>query len=139
MIKDNPGYQRCRFCNSTFSDEILKKIEADKDDVYCEICGDIIKRVQDNYNFSPLDIAEDEPIINIDITPEAAQKKLKPHPDAFKFPIGRIFYDSDFPLPFKTNFVFVFSRLVCFAAMRLDQEGEIELGESDIPENALND
>ena len=138
MVEDSPEYQKCRFCNSTFSDDILKKIKAEKDDVYCEICGDIIKRVQDKYNFQLPDIVEDEPLTNFDITPLTPQKELKPHPDAFHFPIGRIFYDDDFPLTFKTNFVFVFARLVCFAVMRLDQEGEIELGKSDIPENALN-
>ena len=139
MIEDSPGYQRCRFCKSPFSDEILNKIKANNIDVYCEICGDIIKRVQENYDFSPPDIDEGEPKTNIDITPEAAQKTLKPHPDALKFPIGRIFYDYDFPITFKTNFAVVFSRQVCFAAMRLEQEGEIDLGEAEIPENALND
>ena len=139
MVEDSPEYQRCRFCSSTFSDDIIKKIEAEKDDVYCEICGDIIIRVQNKYRFRPPDITEDEPKTNIDITPVTPQKELKPNPDAFHFPIGRIFYDEDFPLTFKTNFVFVFSRLVCFAVMRLDQEGEIKIGESEIPENALND
>ena len=141
MIKDSLGYHRCRFCKSPFSDEILKKIHADNSDVYCEICGDLIKRVQDNYNFNPPDIAKIEPKTNIDIdiTPPTPQKKLKPHPDGLKFPIGRIFYDNDFPLTFKSNFVVVFSRLICFAAMRLNREGEIDLGESEIPENALND
>ena len=30
MIKDSPGYNRCRFCNSSFSDDLLKKIQVDK-------------------------------------------------------------------------------------------------------------
>ena len=139
MIEDSPEYHQCQFCNSTFSDEILKKIEDDKVDVYCENCGDIIKRVQNKYSFNPPDIPENVPKTNIDNTPVTPQKELKPHPDALNFPIGRIFYDTDFPLNFKSNFVIVFSRQVCFAAMRLGQEGEIDLGESGISENALND
>jgi len=139
MVEDSPESYRCRFCNSTFSDDILKKIEDEKDDVYCEICGDIIKRVQNKYSFNPPDISENKPKTNIDNTPVTPQKELKQNPDALNFPIGRIFYDTDFPLIFKSNFVIVFSRLVCFAAMRLEQEGEIDLGESEIPEKVMND
>ena len=139
MVEDNPGFHQCRFCNSTFSDDILKKIEDEKDDVYCEICGDIIKRVQNKYSFNPPHIAENEPKMNIDNTHVTPQKELKSNPDALNYPIGRVFYDTDFPLIFKSNFVIVFSRQVCFAAMRLEQEGEIDLGGSEIPENAMND
>jgi len=139
MVEDSPGFHRCRFCNSTFSDDILKKIEDEKDDVYCEICGDIIKRVQNKYSFNPPIIAENETKTNIDNTPLTPQKELKPNPDALNYPIGRIFYDTDFPLIFKSNFAIVFSRQVCFAAMRLEQEGEIDLGGSEVPENAIND
>lgn len=139
MVEDSSGYQQCRFCNSTFSDEILKKIEDQKDDVYCESCGDIIIRVQNKYHFDPLDITENKPKRNIDDTQMIHQKELKPNPDALNFPIGRIFYDKDFSLTFKSNFVIVFSRQVCYAALRLEQKGEIELGCSEIPENVMND
>lgn len=135
MIEDGPAYHRCRFCNSTFSHEILIKINADEDDVYCENCGDIVKRVQNSLNIAAK--KRSKPII--EITPIRVQEKIKQHQDAPNFPIGRIFYDPDFPLIFKSNFVIVFSRLVCFAALRLEQGGEIDLGESDIPENAMND
>ena len=138
MVEDSSEYQRCRFCNSSFSEEILNKIKADKTDVYCEICGDIVKRVQHNYKSTSPNVVEIEPKLNIEITPVKPQKKIKQDPDALKFPIGRIFYDDEFPSTFKSNFVLVFSRIVCFAIMRFDQEGEIALGEFDIPENALN-
>ncbi|NVM19835.1 MAG: hypothetical protein HWN80_19185 [Candidatus Lokiarchaeota archaeon] len=139
MVEDSSGYHRCRFCNSIFSDDILKRIENQKDDVYCESCGDIIKRVQNKYSINPPDIAENEPKTNINKTPETPQEELKPNPDVLNFPIGRVFYDKDFPLVFKSNFVIVFSRQVCFAALRLEHEGEIELGHSEIPENTMND
>jgi len=107
--------------------------------VYCENCGDIIKRIQDKYNFNPTEIIENEAKTNITNSPAKPQKELKPHPDALNYPIGRIFYDTDFPLTFKNNFIIVFSRLTCFHALYLEHEGQIQLGESEIPENALND
>ncbi|MFW9949474.1 MAG: LAGLIDADG family homing endonuclease, partial [Candidatus Thorarchaeota archaeon] len=118
------------------------KIQADKDNVYCEICGDIVKRVQNNYNtnqFELYNVREEKSKFDVEITPISVQKKIKQHPDALKFPIGRIFYDDDFPITFKSNFVLVFSRLVAFAIMRFDQEGEFKLGKPEIPENSLND
>jgi len=139
MVEDGPKSEQCRFCNSTFSDDILKKIKDDKNDVYCENCGDIIKRVQNNYNNHPIKVSESESKNNTTDTPIKLQKELKPNPDALNYPIGRIFYDTDFPLIFKSNFVIVFSRQVCFAILRLEQGGEIDLGDSEIPENVMND
>ena len=141
MIKDNPGSDRCRFCHSQFSVEILGKIEDDKEDVYCEICGDIIKRVNDRYNFNSPNIPENESKTKTNIMdrPGKLRKKLEPNPDALHYPIGRVFYDSDFPLTFKSNFIIVFSRLVCYSALRLDRAGEIDLRDSDPSENVIND
>jgi len=141
MIKDNPGSDRCRFCHSHFSVEILGKIEDDKEDVYCEICGDIIKRVNDRYNFNPPNIPENESKTKTNIMdrPGKLRKKLEPNPDALHYPIGRVFYDSDFPLTFKSNFIIVFSRLICYSALRLDRAGEIDLRDSDPSENVIND
>ncbi len=119
MIKDNPGSDRCRFCHSQFSVEILGKIEDDKEDVYCEICGDIIKRVNDRYNFNPPNIPENESKTNIKDKPAKLPKELEPNPDALHYPIGRVFYDTDFPLTFKSNFIIVFSRLICYSVVNI--------------------
>jgi len=139
MIENGPRSHRCRFCKSSFSEEIFKKIEDNRDDVYCENCGDIIKRVQTNYNFYPIDIIGNDTKINTNNSPVKPQKDLEPNPDALNYPIGRVFYDTDFPLIFKSNFIIVFSRLTCFHALYLECEGQIQLGESDVPENTLND
>jgi len=139
MVENEPKPHRCLFCNSSFSSEIINKIEDDKNDVYCENCGDLIKRAQYKYNFSPSEILESEAKTNIKDAPVKPQKDLEPNSEAYNYPIGRIFYDTDFPLIFKSNFIIVFSRLTCFHALYLDREGQIQLGESDIPENALND
>jgi len=139
MVENRPKSDRCRFCNSSFSEDILNKIKNDRDDVYCENCGDIIKRIQDKYSFNPTDIIENESKTNISDSPAKPQKELKPHPDVLNYPIGRVFYDTDFPLTFKSNLILVFSRLTCFHALYLEREGQIQLGESEIPENALND
>jgi len=139
MVENGPKSYRCRFCNSTFSEDILNKIKNDKDDVYCENCGDIIKRVQDEYDFNSIKNKENEDKTNIIDIPVKPQLDLKPHPDALNYPIGRIFYDADFPQIFKSNFIIVFSRLVCFHALYLEREGQIVIGEIEIPENALND
>ncbi|NVM17901.1 MAG: hypothetical protein HWN80_09300 [Candidatus Lokiarchaeota archaeon] len=137
MVEDSPRPHRCRFCNSTFSEDILNRINNDKDDVYCENCGDIIKRVREEYSSNPSEITQIEPnIVDVFVKP---QINSKAHPDALNYPIGRIFYDADFPLAFKSNFIIVFSRLICFHALFLERKGQIELGESEIPENALND
>ena len=139
MVENGTKSDRCRFCNSSFSEDILNKIKIDRDDVYCENCGDIIKRIQDKYNFNPNDTSENEAKTNISDSPAKPQKELKPHPDALNYPIGRVFYDNDFPLTFKSNLILVFSRLTCFHALYFEREGQIQLGESEIPENALND
>ena len=139
MIENGPRSYRCRFCKSSFSDEIFKKIEDNRDDVYCEICGDIIKRVQTNYNFYPIDIIGNDTKTNTNNSPVKPQKDLEPNPDTLNYPIGRVFYDTDFPLIFKSNFIIVFSRLTCYHALYLEREGQIQLGESDVPENTLND
>jgi len=139
MIENGPRSYRCRFCKSPFSDEIFKKIEDKRDDVYCENCGDIIKRVQTNFNFDPIDIIGNDTKTNTNNSLAKPQKDLEPNPDALNYPIGRIFYDTDFPLIFKSNFIIVFSRLTCFHALYLEREGQIQLGESDVPENTLND
>jgi len=139
MIEDGPRSHQCRFCKSSFSSEILKKIENNRDDVYCENCGDLIKRVQNKYDFKPTEINEKNSKTSSNDTPSKPQKDLESNPDALYYPIGRIFYDADFPLIFKSNFTIVFSRITYSHALRLDQEGQIELGESDVPENVLND
>jgi transcription elongation factor Elf1 len=139
MVEDESRPQRCLFCNSSFSVEILNKIKDDKDDVYCENCGDLIKRVRNKYNFNPPEILEIEAKTKIKDIPVSPQKELKPNPDALHYPIGRIFYDTDFPLIFKSNFIIVFSRQICFSALRLEREGQIQLGEPYVPENAIND
>jgi len=139
MVEDRSKSYRCRFCNSTFSEDILNKINNKKEDVYCENCGDIIKRVRDEYDFNSTKNIENEAKTNIIDVPVKPQINIKPHPDALNYPIGRIFYDTDFPLAFKSNFIIVFSRLTCFHALYLEREGQIKLGESEIPENALND
>ena len=103
MVENGSKFQRCRFCNSSFSLEILSKIENDKEDVYCENCGDLIYGVHTNYNFNPPVIAENESKLktNIKERPVKHRKKLKPNPDALHYPIGRVFYDTHFPLTFK--------------------------------------
>ena len=54
MVEDDINSHQCRFCYSLFSDDIIKKIEDDKGDVYCENCGDLLKRMQNKY-FTPTD------------------------------------------------------------------------------------
>ena len=141
MVENGSKLQRCRFCNSSFSVEILSKIEKDKEDVYCENCGDLLYGVNNKYNFYPPVISENESKLktNIKERPVKPRKKLKPNPDALHYPIGRVFYDTDFPLTFKSNFIIVFSRLICYSALRLDQAGEIDLCESEPSENVIND
>jgi len=139
MVENGTKSDRCRFCNSSFSEDILNKITDNRDDVYCENCGDIIKQIQDKYNFNPAEITENESKADVSDSPGKPQKELKPHPDVLNYPIGRVFYDTDFPLTFKSNLILVFSRLTCFHALYLEREGQIQLGESEIPENALND
>jgi len=138
MIEDDINSHRCRFCKSSFSVEILKKIKDDKNDVYCENCGDLIKRVQNKYNFNPTEIIEKTSNTNTNDTPTKPQKDLESNPDALHYPIGRIFYDKEFPLIFKSNFIIVFSRLTYFHALYLDSKGQIELGGKEVPENAIN-
>jgi len=138
MIKDDINSHQCRFCNSSFSDDVLKKIKDDRNDVYCENCGDLIKRVQNKYNFNPTKIIEKASNTNTNDTPTKPQKELKSNPDALHYPIGRIFYDKEFPLTFKSNFIIVFSRLTYFHALYLDSKGQIELGGKEVPENAIN-
>ena len=141
MVEDDINSHQCRFCNSSFSIDIIKKIEDDRDDVYCENCGDIINLASKKYNFNPLTIAENESRTKINIKDRAVKprKKLKPNPEALHYPIGRVFYDTDFSLTFKSNFIIVFSRLVCYAALRLDQGGEIDLRDPEPHENVIND
>jgi len=139
MIEDDINSHRCRFCKSSFSDEILKKIKDDRNDVYCENCGDLIKRVQNKYNFNPIDIIENASNTSTNDTPTKPQKELENNPDALHYPIGRIFYDKEFPLIFKSNFIIVFSRLIYFHALHLESKGQIELGGLEVPENAIND
>jgi len=139
MVENGLGSHRCRFCKSSFSVEILKKIEDDGDDVYCENCGDLIKRVQYKYNFNPTEIIEKTSNTNTNDTPTKPQKDLESNPDALHYPIGRIFYDKEFPLIFKSNFIIVFSRLIYFHAIHLESKGQIELGGLEVPENAIND
>jgi len=139
MVENGTKSDRCRFCSSSFSVDILNKIKNDRDDVYCENCGDLIKRIQDKYNFNPNEIIENDSNTNITETPIKPQKDLVSHPDALNYPIGRVFYDTDFPPNFKSNFIIIFSRLICFHALYLEQKGQILLDEADIPENALND
>ena len=139
MVENRLGSHRCRFCKSSFSVEILKKIEDDGDDVYCENCGDLIKRVQNKYNFNPTEIIENASNVNTKGTPTKPQKDLESNPDALHYPIGRIFYDKEFPLTFKSNFIIVFSRLTYFHALHLESKGQIELGGLEVPDNAIND
>ena len=141
MVEGEPRPHRCLFCNSSFSVEILSKIEDDKGDVYCENCGDLIKKVNNKDNLNIPIIAENESKtkINIKERPVKHRKKLKPNPDALHYPIGRVFYDTDFPLTFKSNFIIVFSRLICYSALRLDQAGEIDLRDLEPSENVIND
>jgi hypothetical protein len=138
MIEDDINSHRCRFCKSSFSDEILKKIEDDRNDVYCENCGDLIKRVQNKYNFNPTDTIEKISYTNSKDTPTKPQKELESNPDVLHYPIGRIFYDKEFPLTFKSNFIIVFSRLTYFHAIHLESKGQIELGALEVPENTIN-
>ena len=138
MIKDDINSNQCRFCKSSFTDEILKKIKDDKNDVYCENCGDLIKRVQNKYNFNPTEIIENASNNNTNDTTNKPQKDLESNPDALHYPIGRIFYDTEFPLIFKSNFIIVFSRLTYFHALHLESKGQIELGGLEVPENAIN-
>lgn len=138
MVEDEARPHRCLFCKSPFSNEILNKIKDGMDDVYCENCGDIINRVQNKYNFNPSDIAEEDPKTNIDSSPAIPLIEPKPGPDALNYPIGRVFYDTDFPLIFKSNFIIVFARLTCFHALYMEREGQLQLGEPYIPEDALN-
>ena len=139
MVENGPISHRCTFCKSSFSVDILKKIKDDRNDVYCENCGDLIKRVQNRYNFNPTDIIENASNNNTNDTPTKPQKELESNPDALHYPIGRIFYDKEFPLIFKSNFIIVFSRLTFFHALHLESKGQIELGGSEVPENAIND
>jgi len=139
MVEDESRPHRCLFCNSLFSVEILSKIEDDKGDVYCENCGDIIKRVNNKYNFNPPEITENESKTNIKDRPVKHRKELKPNPDALNYPIGRVFYDTDFPLTFKSNFIIVFSRLICYSVLRLENAGHIDLGDSEPSESVIND
>jgi hypothetical protein len=111
-------------------------------DVYCENCGDLIKRVYDKYDFTPPDIPKNEPKTKIatqPAKPRKIRKELKPNPDAFNFPIGRVFYDAEFPLTFKSNFIVVFSRLICASVLKLEEAGHIDLGDSDPSESVIND
>jgi len=138
MIEDDINSNQCRFCKSSFSDDILKKIKDDRNDVYCENCGDLIKRVQNKYNFNPTENIEKISNTNTKDTPAKPQKDLESNPDALHYPIGRIFYDKEFPLTFKSNFIIVFSRLTYFHALYLDSKGQIELGGMEVPENTIN-
>ena len=142
MVEDEARSQRCRFCHSSFSLEVLNKIEDGKRDVYCEHCGDVIKRVNDKYDFNPPDNTENEPktmIVYQPANPRKVRKKMKPNPDAFNFPIGRIFYDIEFPLTFKSNFIIVFSRLICASALRLEEAGLIDFSDPEPTDDAIND
>ena len=139
MIEDDINSNQCRFCSSSFSDDILKKIKDDRNDVYCENCGDLIKRVQNKYNFNPTEIIENASNTNTNDTPTKPQKDLESNPDALHYPIGRIFYDKEFPLTFKSNFIIVFSRLTYFHALHLESKGQIDLSGLEVPENAIND
>lgn len=91
MIEDDINSHRCRFCYSSFSDDILKKIKDDRNDVYCENCGDVIKRVQNKYNFNPTENIEKTSNTNTNDTPTKPQKELESNPDALHYPIGAFF------------------------------------------------
>ncbi len=128
---------KCRFCKSSISNEILKKIEDNRDDVYCENCGDLIKRVQNGYINEPKTIPKTTP--NIPFLAKEPPQEVLINPDALLYPNGRIFYDTDFPQIFKSNFIIVFSRLVYFHALKMEKEGKIDMEELDINENLINE
>jgi len=81
MVVDDINSHQCRFCNLSFSDDIIKKIKDDREDVYCENCGDLINRVNSKYNLNPLDIAKNEPKTktNIKVRLHKHRKELKPN------------------------------------------------------------
>ncbi|MBY8987042.1 MAG: hypothetical protein KGD61_01195, partial [Candidatus Lokiarchaeota archaeon] len=95
MVEDDIKAHQCRFCYSSFSDGILKKIKDDRDDVYCENCGDLIKRVQNGYINEPNTITKTTP--NIPFVAKEPPQEVLIDPDALLYPNGRIFYDTDFP------------------------------------------
>ena len=76
MVESGPKSDRCRFCNSSFSEDILNNIKNDRDDVYCENCGDTIKRIQDKYNFNSTEITENGPKTNIKLLLKVSGKSV---------------------------------------------------------------
>jgi len=137
MTENGVKSDKCRFCKSSFSNEILKKIEDNRDDVYCENCGDIIKRVQ-NGNINELNtITKTTP--NIPVVANEPSQEVLNNPDALLYPNGRVYYDTDFPQIFKSNFIIVFSRLVYFHALHLEEEDKINMEELEITENIVNE
>jgi hypothetical protein len=83
MVENDINSIQCKFCTSSFSNDIIDKIKDDRDDVYCENCGDLIKKVQNRYEFPSSDITIDEPKIRANMTSGKPYKDIKPHPDAF--------------------------------------------------------
>lgn len=137
MTTTRVEFDKCRFCNSKFSDEILNVIKEDNKDVYCPNCGDLIKKLE----FRPLSnsVLNDKAAhITPFIVSEPPQEFVIPT-NALLYPNGRVFYDNDFPLIFNTNFIIVFARLVYFHALRLEKEGKIDLEELEIEDDLIND
>ena len=137
MVEDDSKAHQCRFCYSSFTNDILKKIKDDRDDVYCENCGDLIKRVQIGYINEPKTITKTTS--NIPFVAKEPPQEVLIDPDALLYPNGRIFYDTDFPQIFKSNFIIVFSSLVYFYALHLEKEEKINMKELVITENIVNE
>ncbi len=130
MTVDKNSLDRCRYCKLPFSDEILNKIKNNKEDVICQHCGDIVRKVQNNYNFIELEANEGKS--NSKIYPTEPQTHFPDNPDALLYPNGRIFYDKDFPPIFKSNFIIVFSRLVYYHIRRLESIGKLNSAKTEI-------
>ena len=137
MTIEKTSLDRCRYCKLPFSDEILKKIKDNKEDVICQHCGDIVKRIQDNYNL--IKPEADESKSNYNILPTTLQTDIIDNQEALLYPNGRIFYDKDFPPIFKSNFIIVFSRLVYFHIRRLESIGQLKSAKMEISENIINE
>jgi len=136
MTVDKTSLDRCRYCKLPFSDEILKKIKDNRENVICQHCGDIVKKIQDNYNL--IEPEADEGKSNSKICPTQPQTHFPDNPDALLYPNGRIFYDKDFPPIFKSNFLIVFSRHVYFHIRRLESIGQLNSAEMEISGNIIN-
>ena len=137
MSESKTKSDKCQFCNSKFSDEIIKKLKENKSDVYCENCGDLIQRV--DYRSFHIPNQNKDILSNIPFTSNELPQEITVSTEVFRFPNGRIYYDRDFSQVFKRNFIVVFSRIIYFQILRLDKAGIINKEKLEINEDLINE